>query len=54
MKTHLLRLLKDTSERVNQVVVIFVRLKDIEARENELILFLHELVQQLHIIRVTP
>lgn len=52
MKTHLFRLLKDPLQRVDEVVVVFITLKDIEAREYELVLLLDELVQQVDVVRI--
>lgn len=52
VETHRLRLLQDASERIDQVVVVLVRLEDVKAGKDELVLFLDQLVKQLDIVRV--
>lgn len=53
VKAHLFRFLQDALERVNQVVVIFIRFKDVEARQNKLVLFLDQLIQKLHVVCIS-
>lgn len=52
MQAHRLRFVQDTLERVDQVIVVLVRLEDVETRQDELILFLDQLVQKLDVVRV--
>ena len=52
VQAHRLRFVQDALERVDQVVVILVRLEDVEARQDELILLLDQLVQKLDVVRV--
>lgn len=52
METHGLGFLQDAPKRVNEIVMVLIRLEDIEARKDELVFLLNELVQELHIVWV--
>ena len=52
VQAHGFRFVQDTLERVDEVVVVLVRLEDVEAGQDELILLLDQLVQKLDVIRV--
>ena len=53
VEAHRFRFLQDTLQGVDQVVVVFVRLEDVETGQDEFVLLLDQLVQELDIVRVS-
>ena len=53
MNSHRFGLLKDSLQRVNQVLVVLVALKDFKCGEDELVLVLNQLLEELDVIWVS-
>lgn len=52
MNAHRLRLVEDSLQTVNQILMVLVAVKDVESRKDELILVVHKLLEKLNVVRI--